>query len=106
MALHKQCIGIGSEVGLTAFRDGRFRTFGPAEGLPDELVYHVVEDDRGGFWITVTSGALRFPKAELDELLRGTRRKVSSSLVFGARFTSHSRSICPPDAGAASSIKP
>ncbi len=45
--------------GLVRFRDGRFRTFTTADGLPDSYVNSVMRDREGSLWIATQRGLAR-----------------------------------------------
>ncbi len=42
--------------GLTVFSDGRFRTFGLADGLASEIVRSIAEDAEGTLWVATDAG--------------------------------------------------
>ncbi|MGD0616822.1 MAG: two-component regulator propeller domain-containing protein [Bryobacteraceae bacterium] len=46
--------------GLTRFKDGRFRTFTTADGLPDDVVTHIEKDASGDLWIATARGFSRY----------------------------------------------
>lgn len=54
-------IGTGGG-GLNRFdrEDGTFECFGAAEGLPNEVVYGILEDGQGALWISTNGGIARF----------------------------------------------
>src|SRR5258708_3334410 len=45
--------------GLLHYQDGRFRSFGPNEGLANEFVRAVLEDRRGDVWAATNRGLFR-----------------------------------------------
>jgi ligand-binding sensor domain-containing protein len=45
--------------GLLHFQDGRFRSFGPNEGLTNEFVSSVLEDGQGKLWVATNRGLFR-----------------------------------------------
>jgi signal transduction histidine kinase/ligand-binding sensor domain-containing protein len=61
--------------GLLRRAGGRFRAFGAAEGLPDQL-YQVVADDLGYLWLGTSRGILRVSRSALEEVERGQRARV------------------------------
>jgi signal transduction histidine kinase/ligand-binding sensor domain-containing protein len=46
--------------GITRLKDGRFRTFTTADGLPDDVVTHIDKDSSGDLWISTQSGLSRY----------------------------------------------
>jgi signal transduction histidine kinase len=57
--------------GLNRYKDGRFAVIGMKEGLPDAVICHIEEDERGFFWMSSHGGILRVSKAELDHCADG-----------------------------------
>jgi ligand-binding sensor domain-containing protein/signal transduction histidine kinase len=51
-------VWIGTMMGLTRFRDGRFTTFTTHDGLPDKNVTAVFEDREGSLWVGTRAGGL------------------------------------------------
>ena len=68
--------------GLIQHRDGRFRCIGMQQGLFDDLVIHVLEDDQGRFWCSCNKGVFRVDKAAIDAVFRGESQGVECD-VFG-----------------------
>ncbi|HEY0971402.1 MAG TPA: two-component regulator propeller domain-containing protein [Gemmatimonadales bacterium] len=53
-------VWIGTFNGVTEWRDGRLRSYGPGDGLTDGYVLSVFEDSRGTLWVgTQTAGLFR-----------------------------------------------
>ena len=46
--------------GLTLYRDGQFRTFTTADGVPDDVIRKLDKDREGNIWLTTPNGAARF----------------------------------------------
>ncbi len=46
--------------GLTRLKDGRFKTFTTADGLPDDIVTRIEKDASGDLWIATSSGFSRY----------------------------------------------
>lgn len=46
--------------------EGRFRVFGPGQGLVDNHVYNIFEDHKKNIWIGTTKGLQFFPNGNLD----------------------------------------
>jgi diguanylate cyclase (GGDEF)-like protein len=76
---------VGTEgLGLARVRGGRVTTYGEREGLPESVVFTVLEDRTGNLWISGNRGILRVAKAELDALDAARARQVRVSR-FGRR---------------------
>ncbi len=62
---------IGTEGGgLIRMRDGRFRTFGAANGLLDGFVRATLEDAAGAIWIGTDNGLFRLPNGASERAVR------------------------------------
>ena len=62
---------IGTEGGgLMRMRDGRFRTFGAADGLLDGFVRATLEDARGAIWIGTDNGLFRLANGAAEQAVR------------------------------------
>ena len=64
--------------GLERLKDGRLTHFTVREGLYENVVSRILEDDRGNFWMTGNKGISRVARQELDELAAGTISSVTS----------------------------
>ena len=75
LCLHPDAEGvlwIGTTGGLTRFKDGKFVNIARAQGLFDDRVFQILEQD-GMFWISCNKGIFRVAKKELDEFADGRR---------------------------------
>ena len=68
---------IGTPGGLTRFKDGRFVNIARAQGLFDDRVFQILEDD-GNLWMSSNKGISRVAKKDLDELADGHSTSVTS----------------------------
>jgi signal transduction histidine kinase/ligand-binding sensor domain-containing protein len=66
--------------GLCRFRDGRFEVLPAAAGLPDSVVYQILEDGRGDLWMTSNRGIIRVARPDLERAMDGRE---------GSPFTLH-----------------
>ncbi|MEI7935650.1 MAG: two-component regulator propeller domain-containing protein [Verrucomicrobiota bacterium] len=57
--------------GLLRFQEGKFTRYTPREGLPNEHVSQILEDDRGQLWLGTRSGIARVSKETLNQFARG-----------------------------------
>ncbi len=57
--------------GLKRLRNGAVFTYSTRNGLLDDLVGSIVDDDRGNFWTTSDAGLSRTSKQQLDDLRAG-----------------------------------
>ncbi len=62
--------------GLIRLKDGKFSFITKKEGLYDNIVSHIVEDEQGNFWMGCNRGIFRAPKAELNAVADGTLKTV------------------------------
>ena len=72
----------GTEGGLIRLRDGEVRVLTGKDGLWDERIWKVLEDDAGNLWCSSNRGVYRVGKDDIDAFLLGQRREVTSQ-VFG-----------------------
>jgi ligand-binding sensor domain-containing protein len=61
---------IGGREGLSAYRDGKFKRYTTADGLPDDDVKAVLEDRDGNVWIGTTHGLVRMRDGVISSPLR------------------------------------
>jgi signal transduction histidine kinase/streptogramin lyase len=66
--------------GLARLSNGRFTAIGEREGLADNVVSSILEDDDGNFWMTGNRGIHRVRRAELAAFADGTLRSVRGVL--------------------------
>ena len=67
--LDSQVLWIGTAGGgLSRLQSGTIATFTTREGLLDNSISQIVEDDDGYLWLGGTRGIIRVSKRELDEL--------------------------------------
>jgi len=66
--------------GLSRVKDGRVETWTSQDGLMDDVVLGVVEDDRGSLWLAGNKGVFRVTKADLTG--PGAKRPVAVT-AFG-----------------------
>jgi ligand-binding sensor domain-containing protein len=57
--------------GLLRFKDGHFTRFTTRDGLPNEHVSQILEDDRGQLWLGTRAGISRVNKRELTNFANG-----------------------------------
>ena len=57
--------------GLLRFQDGAFTRYTSREGLPNEHVSQILEDQGGQLWLGTRSGIARVSKAALNQFARG-----------------------------------
>jgi len=68
--------------GLNRFRDGRFTVYTTDHGLPDNVIYQILDDGQGNLWMSSNRGIFRISKKELNEFARGKITSVASA-VYG-----------------------
>lgn len=72
----------GTKGGLSCLQGERFVSLASTNGLFNDEVYEIAEDDLGYFWMSCRRGVFRVNRAELDAVVRGESRLVTST-VFG-----------------------
>jgi signal transduction histidine kinase/ligand-binding sensor domain-containing protein/CheY-like chemotaxis protein len=62
--------------GLSRFKDGRYTNYTTKQGLYDDLVFQILEDDQDNLWMSCNKGVYRASKKELNEVAAGTIKAV------------------------------
>jgi signal transduction histidine kinase/ligand-binding sensor domain-containing protein/CheY-like chemotaxis protein/HPt (histidine-containing phosphotransfer) domain-containing protein len=65
--------------GLVRFRDGQFKMVTSRNGLLNDVVFQILEDDQQNFWLSSTKGIYRVSKRDLNEFLDGKLNAVTSA---------------------------
>ncbi|PYP91766.1 MAG: hypothetical protein DMG65_06290 [Candidatus Angelobacter sp. Gp1-AA117] len=65
--------------GLVRFHDGKFVSFKTRDGLFDDSIWSIVEDDSGNLWMSSNRGLFRTPKTELNEFAEGKITRITST---------------------------
>jgi signal transduction histidine kinase/ligand-binding sensor domain-containing protein len=73
---------IGTLNGLNRFKDGRFVAITKKQGLPDDTICAIEDDDRGYFWLSSHGGILRVDQAELNRCADGQIKQLNC-LTYG-----------------------
>lgn len=68
--------------GLGRFQNGRLTWIGTAQGLNDNVVYSVLEDNREELWLSTNRGICRLFKRQVNDLAEGRLRHVAAH-VYG-----------------------
>ncbi|MBP5463890.1 MAG: hypothetical protein J6Y13_01745 [Treponema sp.] len=78
-------IWIGTGTGLSKYIEERdtFVCFNSRTGLGTDSVFQMICDDTGLVWMTSNKGVFSVPYAEMQEVVAGTRKKVSAR-YYGA----------------------
>ena len=86
LTLHADADGslwIGTmDQGLFRHRDGQFDHFTTRQGLFDNRIHQILEDDGGHLWLTSNRGIFRVRKSDLNEVAAGRSSAVEGT-VFG-----------------------
>jgi signal transduction histidine kinase/ligand-binding sensor domain-containing protein len=67
---------IGTQNGLSRFKNGRLVSFGLKEGLEESLINQILEDDFGNLWLSGHHGLHRVSRAQLDAWAEGSPSQV------------------------------
>ncbi len=67
--------------GLLHYKDGRFRSFGPSDGLTNEFVTSVLEDRRGDVWAGTNRGLFRLHGERFERV--DTELHLANIAFFG-----------------------
>jgi signal transduction histidine kinase/CheY-like chemotaxis protein len=69
--------------GLYRYKDGKFTHYSTANGLFDDIVFQIVDDQQGSLWMTCNRGVFRVAKQILLDLAE-KRVNAITSVSFGA----------------------
>jgi ligand-binding sensor domain-containing protein len=72
------------DAGLYRFREGRFTAITTREGLFNNGVFQILEDERGYLWISCNLGIYRVSKKELDDFAEGRAARITA-IPYGKR---------------------
>ncbi|HWS17000.1 MAG TPA: two-component regulator propeller domain-containing protein, partial [Candidatus Elarobacter sp.] len=64
--------------GLKLFKDGKFTSITMFQGLFDDTIWSILEDDLGNFWMSSNRGIFRVKKSELIEVAAGRLSSFTS----------------------------
>ncbi len=64
--------------GLMRFQDGKFVSFKRKDGLFDDSIWSIVEDDSGNLWMSSNRGLFRTSKNGLNDFASGAAKTISS----------------------------
>ncbi len=64
--------------GLKRFKDGKFTSITMLQGLFDDTIWSILEDDLGNFWMSSNRGIFRVKKSELIEVADGRLSSFTS----------------------------
>jgi signal transduction histidine kinase/ligand-binding sensor domain-containing protein/CheY-like chemotaxis protein len=84
--------------GLNRFRDGSFTAFTTADGLFDDLVFTILEDDTGHLWMSCNRGIFRVALADLEAYGHGELARLpveSFGRLDGMRDSECNGGTCP-----------
>ena len=70
--------------GLVRFDNGQATSLGVEDGLLDDKLYGVIEDDFGRLWMTCAQGVFGIDKSDISRHLAGKLQRIPYTL-FGAR---------------------
>jgi len=69
---------------LNRFKGGRFTAITSKEGLLDDAVFRILDDDAGNLWISSNRGVYRVSVRELNAFADGKIGRVTS-IAYGIR---------------------
>jgi signal transduction histidine kinase/streptogramin lyase len=77
-------VWVGGDEGLSAFRNGAFRTITSAQDLPKSPVVSLLFDDAGDLWLSLRVGVIRIRRNELDQAIDDPSYRLQSRHVYEA----------------------
>jgi len=69
--------------GLIRYAEGAISVYSHKDGLFDDTIYGIVEDDSGNLWLSSNRGIVRMPQDELERIAKH-QLKTLSYVLFGA----------------------
>jgi signal transduction histidine kinase/ligand-binding sensor domain-containing protein len=69
---------IATSAGLVLWREGKFHLFGAREGLPDDLLSQILEDERGRLWCGSRRGVFSVAVNDLLAVADGREHRVNA----------------------------
>ena len=66
------------EGGLTRLRDGELRSVSTSQGLFNDTILHILEDDRGNLWMSSNRGLFHVRKSDVHDVLDGRLGRLTS----------------------------
>ncbi len=74
----KQSLWLGTvDDGLFRWKNNQLGNLTTKEGLFDDKIFRILEDDLGNFWMTANKGIFKVPRQELDDFFDGKKENVS-----------------------------
>lgn len=64
--------------GLFRFKDGKFTRYTMDDGLFNNGVFQILEDERGNFWLSCNKGIYRVRRQELNEVAAGILKTITA----------------------------
>ena len=74
-------VWFATDGGLLRLDEGGIRLFAAREGLPDDMLYWILDDGEGRLWISSDLGVLRLPKRQVEDVARGVRERLAPVLL-------------------------
>ncbi len=68
--------------GLNRLRDGRLTTIRMSQGLPENVIWNIIEDGHGRLWMNGNDGVWHIDPRELNAVADGSARRLRAT-VFG-----------------------
>ena len=67
--------------GLNRIEEGRITVFDRSNGMPDDIVSTLFEDDSGRFWMSANRGVMRVERSSLNAYARGQAESIEVMLL-------------------------
>jgi ligand-binding sensor domain-containing protein/signal transduction histidine kinase len=78
----RETLWVGTAAGLSRLRHGRVANFTTREGLPDNYIVQIVEDDFGRLWLGTAGGIACVNKTQLEDVASGKISRLYPQ-IFG-----------------------
>ena len=69
-------VWLGTSSGLSRFANGRVTSVGPAQGLPGDRVWSIVQDLTGDLWLSLDRGLVRLSRSDVALAIASPSRRM------------------------------
>jgi len=74
----RDTLWIGTNAGLNLLKNGRFSVFMQKNGLLEDIIHRIMEDDQGNFWMSSPRGVFQVKKRDLMDFASGKISQIPS----------------------------
>jgi hypothetical protein len=75
---------VATRGGLSRYQNGHFFNIRESDGILDNFIFSVIDDEQGSLWLGSGKGICRVPKTDLNALAGGKKQKINA-MTLGYR---------------------